>query len=541
MKNILVIIPARGGSKGIPRKNLRNMCGKPLIFYSIECAKKSTYEPDVFVSSDDDEILHLAEKFGASIHKRPETLADDHTTLDPVIYEAYKNIMTRNQKQYDIIVTLQPTSPLLKTSSLDEAITRMLKDQNLETIISATYDTHLNWRKEDGGYVPQYGKRVNRQELPPSFKETGGFMITRNSIISSDTRIGKNIDLFFLSDGEEINIDTYQDWSVCEFLMKRKKILFVVTGNNSMGLGHIYRSLLLANEIYEHDLCFLALKDSGVGYKKLAEFNYDVLLSESDNILDEIRKLNPDLVINDILDTEYEYTLALRNLGVKIVNFEDIGEGIKNVDIVFNALYPEKYISNNVRSGYKYFCARDEFIYSEKKKLTREVQSVLITFGGTDENNLTLKVLNSIYNYCNDQDIKIIVIAGLAYSEYDTLRVFPDIEIIKNTRKISNYMLQSDIIFTSAGRTVYEIACLGVPAIVIAQNNRELTHYFAHPENGFINLGLGINIEEKNILKTFHELVNNYEERLVMHERMLQHDLKSGKKQVISLIKGLLG
>ena len=87
---ILVVIPARGGSKGIPRKNLRSLNGKPLIFYSIQCALQSKFVTDVYVSSEDDEILAISKKLKAKVHNRSEELADDISTLDPVIFSAYE-------------------------------------------------------------------------------------------------------------------------------------------------------------------------------------------------------------------------------------------------------------------------------------------------------------------------------------------------------------------------------------------------------------------------------------------------------------------
>jgi spore coat polysaccharide biosynthesis predicted glycosyltransferase SpsG len=151
-----------------------------------------------------------------------------------------------------------------------------------------------------------------------------------------------------------------------------------------------------------------------------------------------------------------------------------------------------------------------------------------------------MKVLNSIYEYCESIGIGITVVTGLGYLFLESLKRFSKIDLIKNTRKISDYMLASDIIFTSAGGTVYEIACLGVPTIVIAQNDRELTHYFAHPENGFINLGLGKNIGEKEIQKIFRDTVDNYDERVIMQQRMLMNNIRTGKKRVISMIRDLL-
>jgi CMP-N-acetylneuraminic acid synthetase len=148
--NILIIIPARGGSKGIPRKNLRALAGKPLIYYSIQTARGLRFQPDVYVSTDDSEIATIAEKLGASIIHRDAAKAQDHTTLDPVIFDGYQQAREKEGKDYDLIVTLQPTSPLLKSGSLDTALERMLGEPTIDTIISARDDTHLTWRREEG-------------------------------------------------------------------------------------------------------------------------------------------------------------------------------------------------------------------------------------------------------------------------------------------------------------------------------------------------------------------------------------------------------
>ena len=119
---ILVVIPARGGSKGIPRKNVRLLDGQPLISYSINVAKSSEYVDDVVVTTDDSEIALLCEKFGASVIRRSEELSTDEVPLDPVVYDA----MVQKEKlafdEYDLVITLQPTSPLIKTSTLDRVI-----------------------------------------------------------------------------------------------------------------------------------------------------------------------------------------------------------------------------------------------------------------------------------------------------------------------------------------------------------------------------------------------------------------------------------
>jgi len=538
--NILAIIPARGGSKGIPRKNLRLLNGKPLIYYAINTALNSQYNIDVYVSSEDDEILNIASQFGAKTHKRDISIADDKSTLDPVVYAAYEYAKQIENKEYDYIITMQPTSPLLKTTSLDSAIEQAIEDKSIETVIAVKDDTHLSWRKENGKFVPNYEKRVNRQYLTPTFTETGAFFITKREVITKNNRIGKTVKLYVLSNGEEIDIDTYEDWNICEYYLKRKHILFVVTGNSEVGLGHVYNTLLLANDILNHKITFLVDKKSQMAYNKIASKNYPVFIQKHKNIIDDIKALNPDVVINDRLDTDIKYMKELKSLNLKVINFEDLGEGAKKADLVINAIYPEKQVLPKHYFGHKYFMLRDEFIYSEQKEVKKEVKNVLITFGGVDPNNYTKKVIETIYQYCQENNIGITVITGFGYEKHDSLHEFPNIKIKENIMNISTYIKNADIVFTSAGRTTYEIASIGTPAIVLAQNERELTHFFASSEYGFLNLGLGYKISSKELYKNFVELVESYENRKYMSELMKRVDLKNGRKRVVKLIQNVI-
>jgi CMP-N-acetylneuraminic acid synthetase/spore coat polysaccharide biosynthesis predicted glycosyltransferase SpsG len=538
--NILVIIPARGGSKGIPRKNLRLLNGKPLIYYAIKTALSSKFNLDVYVSSEDDEILNTAIGFGAKIHKRDISIADDKSTLDPVIYACFEYAKEEEQKEYDYIITMQPTSPLLKTSSLDSAIEKAILNKDIETVIAAKDDTHLSWKKEDEKFLPNYKERVNRQYLTPTFTETGGFFITRKDIITPTNRIGINVELHILSNGEEIDIDTYEDWNLCEYHLRRKHILFVVTGNETVGLGHVYNTLLLANDILNHNITFLVDIQSQMAYDKIASKNYPVVIQHCENIIDDIKLQSADIIINDRLDTDVNYIDELKKLNLKVINFEDLGDGAKKADLVINAIYPEKQVLKNHFFGHDYFILRDEFIYSSQKEVKKDIENILITFGGVDPNNYTKKVIETIYDYCQSNNISITVIAGFGYTKYDTLKEFKDITILENVTNISKYMLESDLIFTSAGRTTYEIASIGIPTIVLAQNKRELTHFFASSEFGFLNLGLGFNITSADLYKNFIDIITSFENRKYMNELMKKIDLKSGRKTVIKLIQDLI-
>lgn len=538
--SVLVVIPARGGSKGIPRKNLRSMAGKPLIYYSITTALQSTFKPDVYVSSDDQEILSLAESIGAKTIHRAAAIAQDTTTLDPVIYDAYMKAQATENKVYDVIVTLQPTSPLLKTATLDDALRKVVVDLSIDTVIAAKDDTHLSWRREGNHYVPNYEKRVNRQYLTPCYTETGGFLITRGTVISPDNRIGRNVDLYLLSGGEEIDIDTYEDWNLCEYYLNRKKIVFVVAGTKQIGLGHVYNTLIVANDILNHQIEFLVDKDSRMAYDKIATKNYPVNQQQHANIVEDIKAQCPDVVINDRLDTHENYVKELKSLGVAVINFEDLGDGAKYADMVINAIYPEDEIMPNHYFGSKYYLLRDEFILRAPIEVKPDVRNILITFGGVDPNNYTTKVLGAIVGYCAQRNIEITVIAGFGYQAYETLEEFAGISLIRDVPNIAEYMGRADIIFTSAGRTTYEVASLGVPTIVLAQNEREMTHCFATMENGFLNLGLGTEVSEDAILNRLSHLAESLEARQYMSALMRQVDLKAGRSTVNRLIQQIL-
>lgn len=535
--DILVVIPARGGSKGIPRKNLRYLAGKPLLFYVASLLKASKFNLDVYLSSEDHEIIGLGEKLGLKTHLRDLSIAGDAVTLDPVIYSCLRYAEKVENKKYDLVVTMQPTSPLLKVESLDNALTKIINNQELETILSASDTTALSWTKNEDSYLPLYKKRLNRQYLEPTYTETGGFFISRRDIITENNRIGSNVSLYLLDDSESIDIDTFQDWAICEYILKKKKILFVVTGNNIVGLGHVYNSLLVANDILNHEIKFLVDKDSLLAAEVLSKYNYKVIVQKKSEILDDIKALKPDIVINDRLDTDENYISNLKENCSKVINFEDLGSGAAIADLVFNAIYPESEEYNHHYYGANYFLLRDEFLLSKPKVILEEVKKVLLTFGGVDPLNNTLKVLQSIYEYCVDKHIKIQVIAGIGYNKFDTLENYPEVDIMHDVKNISDHMLDADIIFTSAGRTVYEIASLGVPCIVLAQNIRELTHYFASSENGFINLGLGSENSYTEILTVFESLITDFQKRIYASNLMKKTDLRSGRKIVINLIK----
>lgn len=539
---ILVVIPARGGSKGIPRKNIRLLDNKPLISYSIDIAKSSEYVDDVVVTTDDSEIALLSEKFGASVIRRSEELSGDEIPLDPVVYDAVVKKEKLALDEYDIVITFQPTSPLLKTSTLDKAIEKF-EDFAVDSVLSVVDDRHLSWGYDENNqrYFPNYVERKNRQFLPKDFRETGAILATRRQFVNETSRLGANLDLIEVSREESVDIDNYEDWWIAENYLQKKRIAIVVNAYDEIGTGHVYRCLSIASKVVFHDVLFLLDERYQLGIDIVTNYNYPFRLYDGeDDLMNKLREYNPQMVINDILDTSNEYISVLKDEGYFVVNFEDLGTGTLVADVVFDALYEHEIgEQNNIFTGHKYYILKDEFYFQPQKIITQQVNNILITFGGTDPNNFTEKVIDSIL--ATSYDGRINVIVGLGYNGLEDLiekyESNQSIQIYKNVSNISEFMFKADIIFTSAGRTMYEICSLGVPAICLCQNDRELTHVFANENNGFINMGLGEALEKQDIIDQFLKLVNDYELRMEMNQKMLTIDLKGGFDNIWSIIR----
>ncbi|CAK7025257.1 glycosyltransferase [uncultured Phascolarctobacterium sp.] len=538
---ILALIPARGGSKGIPKKNLRLMNGKPLIAYTIENAKKSKYIRDVFVTTDSKEIEEVSKAYGAAVIERDSELSSDLVTLDPVIYHAMLKAEKETGKFYDAVITLQPTSPLLNVETLDSAIEYFISG-NFETVISVVNKPHLAWGVKDSELVPLYSERKNRQELPPQYLETGAFVISKRNVVVPESRIGGKTSVYEISEVESIDIDDRNDWLLAENLLRRQKIIFRVEGHLKLGLGHIYNCLTLAFSMIEHDVLLVISKNSREGIEKIKASNLPYRIIKSDAEIDVlINEFKPDIWVNDCLDTDEKYIRHLKSMIPRVISIEDLGSGIKEADAVINALYDDVQ-QPNVYSGWEYVCLRDEFQIANPNIFNQEVSKVLIMFGGTDPANLN-KTLYEIILKITDKykNIKFEFITGLGYKnkengvvtrEEKNIFVYPDVP------NVTKYMREADLAITSQGRTIFELAAMRIPAIVLSQNEREQTHFFAQMENGFLNLGVGAKVDSVLIENTLEWLVSTAIVRKNMYKIMEKYDLRKGLKRVKNIILG---
>lgn len=220
LMHTVAVIPARGGSKSIPLKNIQPLAGKPLIAYAIEACRRAACVDRTVVSTDDERIAAVARECGAEVpFMRPAELSGDPVTLDPVIYHAVETLEAQDSRTIDVVLTVQPTCPLLRPETIERSVATLLEG-GFDSVIMLQEIRHLYWRRENGRFVPLFARRVNRQELEPLYPETGAVFASRRVVITPESRLGENIGHVIGSDEEAIDIDTELDLRLAELVIQ---------------------------------------------------------------------------------------------------------------------------------------------------------------------------------------------------------------------------------------------------------------------------------------------------------------------------------
>ncbi len=211
-----IIIPARGGSKGIPNKNLKKVSGISLVGWSVIHGKYISDKRDqVIVSSDSSEILDEASKFGAQTLTRPEELSGDSVFTEPVMDHALSKYTLNSD---DIIVLLQPTSPLRYKSTLNRCI-QSIKNKGFDSSLTVKKIHLFRWKKVQNSFVPLYTDRPRRQDMEDEFCETGSIYVTTyDQYKSTGLRLSGKTEGVVTEDEESIDVDTSIDLDIVRLL-----------------------------------------------------------------------------------------------------------------------------------------------------------------------------------------------------------------------------------------------------------------------------------------------------------------------------------
>jgi len=220
---IVSIIPARGGSKGIPQKNIIHLMGKPLLVHTIEQSLDSILIDETIVSTDDSAIKDIAERNGATVIKRPIELAGDFISSEEVIKHTIKVLEEQGNKP-DIIVFLQCTLPIRRKSDMDKQIQKLM-DENYDSVFSVTKAKIFIWTNKNGVLTPlnyDYKKRPMRQNKDIQYDETGSIYVFKTDVFEKESnRICGKFGIYEMPYECSFDIDDYFDLWLCEKILER--------------------------------------------------------------------------------------------------------------------------------------------------------------------------------------------------------------------------------------------------------------------------------------------------------------------------------
>ncbi len=524
MHGVWLLVPARGGSKGIRGKNLRSLAGRPLLMHVLDELSRLVPRERLVVSTDDSLIAHAVEG-RATVHDRPAELADDRATLDEVTAEVARWAIERGAGEDDILLTVQPTSPFLRAASVREAAARIAAGAG--SVVSVRDDRALRWTvDESGAPVPLFAERLNRQWLSPTLCETGGMIGARmGDIVAHGTRIIEPVSLVELGSVEGLDIDTYADWAVAEFYASRRRIAIRADAGPDLGMGHVYRAYALFLELHDHDVRVVVSDDEvhrlGIEFLRGHDVAVEIVGSEK-GFCDFLTWFEPDIVIVDMLDTDEAYMAAIRPLAPFLVAVEDLGPGAEQADLVINDLYTDFHAAENHWYGVHYAILGPQFeSVTALPEMRPEVGRILVSFGGADPRGLTTTALQAIAQTDFEGEVTVVLGPGYQHGDVDLASFGLRGAVLRSVTDLAVVMRDCDIALTSAGRTVTELMTQGIPTISLCQNTRELMHTHASSPFGVTNLGLGEHVTPAVLAQHVSLLLGDASLRAAMRSRML--------------------
>ena len=551
-QRVVAIVPARGGYDEVPYMNIKKLGPIPLIAHTLQEAAKSCYIDRVVVSTDDEKVAAVARDYGADApFLRPAELATV-PLIKPVIAHAVQFVETEQKKKCDLVVMLQATSPFRTAEQIDEALDKLVKE-DLDSVVSLREEKALMWRLVDGKLKQAFGKAGRREDMEPLFREDGAIWAMRRETLDSSERLGERVGYVLMGKESSFTIHDIYDFWVAEKLVRLPRIVFRVDGGAEIGMGHVYRSLAIADElcsISSADVQFLMSADHPEGVKRVSGAGYTVRVLSNGGvnaIVDAIQEYSPNIVVNDRPFLEKEYLEALSRLGASTVNLvdtlEDIEKPAEITSMIIATLRVDQLELEDFYGGPEYAILRESFA-GAAKPVRADAGQVVISFGGSDPQGLTLKVLRALDSpEIMKSELGVKAVLGPAFSYGQELReLLPRLHyqpiLLENVEHMAEILSEADLVFCAGGMTVYEIAALGVPGLVMCQNAREVRRMEHFSRSGSIeHLGLGTELEEKHITQAAEALLANETRRRAMSESGQKLVDARGAQRVAEVVK----
>lgn len=532
-----IVIPAIKKNAVIPDQLVKKLAGVTLMERALNTARACVTGQDIITLTDSEEISLICERANTRY-----VLNNGLRFKSWDLLSEMREFLTPLADEYRHCIILLASSPLITWVDVEDAW-KHFRQSAADCLITVKNVRQRIWRREGESLQTFLATAAGKSDGCENYVvETRALFILSLGCLHKGGKL--NILPYFLND-RALEISNYQDWWICEKLLERRHVVFVVAGCPAIGLGHVYRALMLAHEITSHKITFVCTNESGLAAENVAKRDYHVLRQGNEPLWETVLNQRPDLVINDILNTSADYVAAIKASGSRCVNFEDEGPGSSIADLVINALYEPPVNSGRLRCGSGYFCLRDEFLHARRNPLRNQVYNLLLTFGGTDERNSTKRILGIVEPVCRAFGIGIRIVAGPGYAHVEELEKIlaslenPLVTFSCATNIMSKMMEGADLAICSAGRTVYELAWMRVPAIVLATHEREAKHTFARPRNGFAFAGTASSVGDLRIRNMFLAMLKQ-QRRARYWERQNKLDFSGNKERVVGLLQDQL-
>jgi CMP-N,N'-diacetyllegionaminic acid synthase len=221
---VLAVVPARGGSKGVPAKNIRPLAGEPLLVHTLRAAGAARLLDLVVVSTEDAEIAAVARAAGAEVVDRPSELATDTARTEPVLLHAVDAVVAAGRPEPEWVVTLEPTAPLRTAATIDRCVELALREQP-GAVLTVTETRDVHGRREGDRFRPLIpGQPRRRQERRPLYRESGTVYVTRTSLLRRTGHVlGEPLLSVVVTEEEGIDINTLLDFDIAEAVMRARK------------------------------------------------------------------------------------------------------------------------------------------------------------------------------------------------------------------------------------------------------------------------------------------------------------------------------
>jgi spore coat polysaccharide biosynthesis predicted glycosyltransferase SpsG/CMP-N-acetylneuraminic acid synthetase len=528
---VLAVVPARGGTDTVPYLNLKRLGDRPLLAHTLDAARRAPSLDRVVVSTDDDRLAEIACAYGAEApFRRPADLVRDIPSLKPVIEHAVRAVEAAGDR-FDVVVVLQPTSPFREGAAIEAALDRLVTG-GFDAVISVDEDRTLSWKQAGDRLVPLFEREGRRDEQPPVYRENGAVVVLRRAVIDGPTRFGERVGQLVLDRRAAFTVHDLADFWMAERLLHAPRVLFRADGGAQLGMGHVFRSLAIADALRERahaDVAFLMRADLPDGIRTVERHGYEVLRigGAPGDVLDQVRGFAPSILVNDLRTLPADYLRALSHLGTTTVNLVDTPGDLETTEtyeqLIVSVMKDDRETPDGFYAGPEYAILREQF-RGRTKQVRERARQVLLSFGGSDPQGLTLLAARALLPL--PADVELLAVTGPAFAFHreleETLRAAPGrVRVVREAiGHIAELMLEADVMVGSGGMSVYEIAALGTPGVILAQNAREDERMREFARHGTVAyLGLGTDVADETLRERVARLLQDADERRAMSAR----------------------